>query len=91
MPEKDNAKRPTPVGVQRMVVLLPMDDDEPDFTADEVDDMWESAGDDLDYEAAMAGEGCAFPGECCMPGPHYRHECHTAAMIEDRHNINHQP
>lgn len=28
-------------------------------------------------------EGCEFPGECCMPGPHRRGECHTARMIED--------
>ena len=68
--------------VQADVVLLPMDDDEPDFTADEVDDMWEFGGSDLDYEAAMNGEGCAFPGECCMPGPHTRDECHTAEMVE---------
>jgi hypothetical protein len=31
-------------------------------------------------------EGCVFPGDCCMPGPHYRHECHTPAMIEDQRN-----
>lgn len=22
--------------------------------------------------------GCCYPGECCMPGEHMRHECHTA-------------
>ncbi len=30
-----------------------MDDDEPDFTADEIDDMWEFGGNDLEYETAM--------------------------------------
>ena len=27
--------------------------------------------------------GCLFPGECCMPGPHFRSECVTADMIEE--------
>jgi hypothetical protein len=62
-----------------------MDDDEPDFTADEIDDMWEFGGAGLDDDDYMV-EGCVFPGECCMPGPHYRHECHTPGMIEDQHN-----
>jgi hypothetical protein len=22
--------------------------------------------------------GCCYPGSCCMPGEHMRHECHTA-------------
>jgi hypothetical protein len=26
--------------------------------------------------------GCVLPGECCMPGPHYPSECHSAEMIE---------
>ena len=26
-------------------------------------------------------EGCVFPGECCMPGPHLKSECHTAEML----------
>ena len=30
--------------------------------------------------------GCVFPGECCMPGPHVKGECHTAKMIEDQFN-----
>lgn len=21
---------------------------------------------------------CCYPGQCCMPGPHMRSECHTA-------------
>ncbi len=67
------------------VVLVSMDDDEPDFTADEIDDMWEFGGVGLDDDDYMV-EGCVFPGECCMPGPHYRHECHTPGMIEDQHN-----
>lgn len=42
---------------------------------------------DDDYEDSRRAadeereEGCCFPGECCMPGPHFRHECHTAEMI----------
>lgn len=30
---------------------------------------------------------CYFPGECCMPGPHYPMECFTAemAMEEQRY------
>jgi hypothetical protein len=67
------------------VVLVDMDDDEPDFTADEIDDMWEFGGDGLDDDDYMV-EGCVFPDECCMPGAHYLHECHTPAMIEDQHN-----
>lgn len=67
------------------VVLVDMDEDEPDFTADEIDDMWEFGGAGLDDDDYMV-EGCVFPGECCMPGPHYLHECHTPEMIEDQHN-----
>jgi hypothetical protein len=26
--------------------------------------------------------GCAFPGECCIPGEHYFSECCTAEMME---------
>lgn len=81
----DNAKPAVSGTVRGEVVLLPMDDDEPDFTADEIDDMWEFGGAGLDDDDYMV-EGCVFPGECCMPGPHYRHECHTPAMIEDQHN-----
>ena len=36
----------------------------------------------------MDEEGCLFPGECCMPGPHYRHECHTAEMIAEQFAAN---
>lgn len=25
---------------------------------------------------------CCFPGECLMPGPHMRSECHTVEMAE---------
>ena len=34
----------------------------------------------------MDEEGCLFPGECCMPGPHVKGECHTPDMIEDSAN-----
>lgn len=33
-----------------------------------------------DEETADEWE-CVFPGECCMPGLHTSHECHTAEMI----------
>ena len=69
-----------------LYVLVSMDDDEPDFTADEIDDMWEFGGAGLDDDDYMV-EGCVVPGECCMPGPHYRHECHTPGMIEDQRNV----
>ena len=43
-------------------------------------------GDDYERERLdgddEAQEGCCFPGQCCMPGPHFRHECHTAEMIQ---------
>lgn len=29
----------------------------------------------------LGREGCVFPGECCMPGPHFESECHTAEML----------
>lgn len=32
---------------------------------------------------------CAFPGDCCMPGPHFRSECHTAEMLEEMHDDEH--
>jgi hypothetical protein len=38
-----------------------------------------SLEDDLEF-------GCHFPGECCMPGPHFKSECHTAAMAEEYYN-----
>ncbi len=31
--------------------------------------------------------GCCFPEECCMPGPHYRYECHTAEMLMEQHEV----
>jgi hypothetical protein len=36
-------------------------------------------------------EGCLFPDECCMPGPHLKSECHTAEMLESlKHSNNGQ-
>jgi hypothetical protein len=35
--------------------------------------------------------GCLFPGECCMPGMHYTHECHTAEMAEQWYEENADP
>lgn len=32
-------------------------------------------------ESPLGPEGCLFPGECCMPGPHYESECHTPEML----------
>ena len=26
--------------------------------------------------------GCCFPDNCCMPGVHFKGECHTAEMLE---------
>ncbi len=28
--------------------------------------------------------GCLYPAICCMPGPHYTCECHTAEMMEEQ-------
>lgn len=28
-------------------------------------------------------EGCCFPEECLMPGPHLRSECHNVEMMEE--------
>lgn len=36
---------------------------------------------DFDDESPLGPEGCLFPGECCMPGPHYESECHTPEML----------
>lgn len=29
----------------------------------------------------LGPEGCLYPGECCMPGPHYVGECHRPADL----------
>jgi len=39
-------------------------------------------GDGID-DRGERGPGCLFPGQCCMPGPHDKSECHTPEMIED--------
>lgn len=36
-----------------------------------------------DEEPEECEWGCCFPGECCMPGPHLKSECHTAQMVRD--------
>ncbi len=36
---------------------------------------------DFDDESPLGPEGCLFPGNCCMPGPHYESECHTPEML----------
>ncbi len=36
-----------------------------------------------DDESPLGPEGCIFPRECCMPGPHYESECHTPQMLLD--------
>lgn len=43
--------------------------DERDKYDEEVDEMHEI--------------GCCFPGECIMPGEHFRYECHTVQMAQD--------
>lgn len=35
-------------------------------------------------ESPLGPEGCLFPGKCCMPGPHYESECHTAEMLQQQ-------
>ena len=37
---------------------------------------------DQDHDE-MDEDGCLFPGQCCMPGPHNKHECHTPDMLQD--------
>lgn len=40
--------------------------------------------DDLDDDGDndfLGPEGCLYPGECCMPGPHYVGECHRPADL----------
>lgn len=37
----------------------------------------------MSYDFMDDEDGCEFPGQCCMPGPHTRSECHTAEMIQD--------
>ena len=50
------------------------------YYRDEEDDRWhdEEGGDEL-FEAG----GCIFGERCCMPGPHFEDECHTAEMAEE--------
>jgi hypothetical protein len=31
-------------------------------------------------------EGCIFPEDCCMPGPHTKGECHTPDMLIEAEN-----
>jgi hypothetical protein len=31
--------------------------------------------------SVLGPEGCLFPDNCCMPGPHYESECHTPEML----------
>lgn len=33
-------------------------------------------------EGEMMNEGCCYPGQCLMLGPHLKGECHTVEMIE---------
>jgi hypothetical protein len=46
---------------------------------------WEE--DDEDFEEVNPEDewvlACGFP-DCCMPGYHFRYECHNAVMIEDQ-------
>ena len=47
-------------------------------------DSWpdcDFCGDEGKYDDDLE-EGCCFPGECLMPGEHFRSECHTVAMME---------
>lgn len=37
--------------------------------------------DEPDIVTSLGPEGCLFPGECCMPWPHYESECHTAGNL----------
>lgn len=45
-------------------------------------DGWDANDDDFDPENEWV-LACGFPG-CCMPGYHFRYECHNAEMIEDQ-------
>lgn len=55
------------------------DEKEDDFEHDFVHD-------DLDYEEDEFGfeeYDCVFGDRCCMPGFHFRSECHTPEMAEE--------
>jgi len=45
---------------------------------DPPDDLWGDGEDDRENEWVL---DCGLK-DCCMPGYHYRHECHTPEMIE---------
>ncbi len=45
-------------------------------------DQFDSHGPDEDGD--IPHFGCLFPDECCMPGPHWTDECHTAEMLEQQ-------
>jgi hypothetical protein len=47
---------------------------------DEEDDV--EANEEPTFDDGEFESGCCFPGECCVPGPHMRAECHTAEMLE---------
>ncbi len=47
----------------------------------EMDDGVDEPNERGEDESPLGPEGCCFPGKCCMPGPHYESECHTAEML----------
>lgn len=51
------------------------------FNEDEEEEEFPEAFGDWEDKSPLGPEGCCFPGECCMPGPHYESECHTAEML----------
>lgn len=55
---------------------IEMDDgvDEPEYPREE--------------NGCLGAEGCLYPDKCCMPGPHYESECHTAEMLMALENQN---
>lgn len=52
---------------------------------DYTDEDWHEESDAQDdlQEDEEREEGCCFPGTCCMPGMHFRFECHTPEMVND--------
>lgn len=50
-----------------------------------VDDEEDDDGYCEEYDndpGSLDREGCLFGAGCCMPGPHFESECHTAEMVE---------
>lgn len=57
-------------------------DGEPCPGCEECESDYFDEDEDYSDEEEYMIPGCCFPDYCLMPGPHYKHECHTVEMLE---------